>query len=179
MPNYEAAHLTASVPPRPQIHAVPPDSDDGGTQNANCHPPGESEQCAPGCTHPAGYCNPQAPIDYGWCHCSVGWCKGDEQNRPQPWRPTDLDHMLTQYLGLSNGVRNNNPGYNELVVSSASWTAHLPYSIEAFFVVEGQSDESTVRQHHARFLDTYSLDAAAVPLVKLRLTNWDEPFVDI
>ena len=51
--------------------------------------------------------------------------------------------------------------------------------LQAFFAIGGGAEEAKVREAHAKFLQTYSLAAADVPLLRLRPSQWDEPFVDL
>ena len=92
-----------------------------------------------------------------------------------------------------------------MVVDSDKWIAELPQSIEAVFFIEcgswdgssgqgplpqlaggnlGQahqdcaSAEKYAREVHKNFISHYG-SANAVPLLKLRLNNWEEPFVQV
>lgn len=151
-------------------------SDDGGTQHANCKPPGVSERCVPGCTHVRGWCDPEHPVIAGWCRCSIGWCQG----RPQPWRPEHLDVMMAQFAEHGHPYQaagGYQSGYNEVIVDAAAWQRRLPHTVEAFFFVEGGGDERAMREAHAQFLDAFGLEASQVPLLRMRPWSWDEPFV--
>ena len=50
-----------------------------------------------------------------------------------PFRPTQLAQMLHQHEQLP-------PGYNELILDPASWSAHLPETILGVFYVQGSGD---------------------------------------
>ena len=155
-------------------------ADDGATQDGNCYPPGLRADCAPGCAHPLGYCDASRPgaadlVTDGWCRCSMSWCNGE---RPQPWRPTDLATMLSQFQrhgNLFNGGYGMGVGYNEMVIDGAQWDRNLPSTIEAFFIVH-DADSSAGRAAHAAFLVAYNVDASTVPLLELRPASWDAPF---
>jgi len=153
---------------------------DGATQAANCHPPGLSESCVPGCSHPAGECRADSPYsaDFPWCLCGLGWCLGD---RPQPWGAAHLDAMISAYLEHGDRykpARGFMSGYNEVIVGGEHWSCHMPHAIEAFFVVDGKDLDQT-RRKRAAFLEAYGLsgrEAEQVPLLDLRVDDWEEPF---
>lgn len=147
---------------------------DGSTQEQNCDArTGEDDECIPGCTHAAGYCDPTKVVQtFGWeCLCGIDYCNG----RPQPWRPTDIGPMLAMYDQY--GVRGNYGGYNELVVDSMHWNARLPKSIEAFYFETGANEEAKrkIRSVRAAFLRTFGSNAFT-PLVRLDVTDWRTPF---
>ena len=97
------------------------------------------------------------------------------------WRPQDFGVFLrryTKYNQLVQAVYHKRLDYNEIIVDGGQWTDSLPDSIEAFFTSDnqGQHEEDVARGQHRLFLEEYNLDAAQVPLLKLDLENWDEPF---
>jgi hypothetical protein len=71
---------------------------------------------------------------------------------------------------------------NEFIVDGDAATRQLPESVEAFFYARSSDKEvdeaayHRVREQHARFLRTYRLQESDVPLVRLRLFDWREPF---
>ena len=73
--------------------------------------------------------------------------------------------------------------YNEFVLDAAYSETHLPGSVEAFFYPisdacdKGSRCVTYTKKAYAKFLAEYNVDSAAVPLLGLRLSNWDEPFV--
>ena len=76
-------------------------------------------------------------------------------------------------------------GYNEVVVNSAHFNAHLPDSIEGFFYPKGHSTATTdlgygivvdVRKVHRQFLEAFELSADEVPLLEFDPADWDAPF---
>lgn len=69
-------------------------------------------------------------------------------------------------------------GYNELVYTSAEWNAHMPKSIEAFFIVRDHFDDKA-RDMHRRFLDQYHLTASDVPLLSFDPSNFEAPFAEV
>ena len=164
-------------------------SGDGATALANCHPPGLSATCTPGCVHSAGFCDRLQPVLDGWCQCSLGWCRG-EPLRPQPWAPSDLDAMLTQYdaHGLTPSAgNNNNPasagGWNELIIGTDQLATSLPHAIEAFFYVKDVAWD--VRTSTRRVVEEFAMafnyggrPELPPPLLTLRKDDWDRPFAD-
>ena len=69
------------------------------------------------------------------------------------------------------------------------WADHLPSIVEAFFVIDapgsrdasggtGLSKENVAKARgaHSKFLSRYGLRADEVPLLRLRLADWDAPF---
>jgi hypothetical protein len=107
--------------------------------------------------------------------------------------------MLTEMIRNGNQYRGigTYSGYNEVVVASRTYVENLPHSIEAIFIVDclgidGNEDEHLGRAHsapscfeaqqngrniHAEFLRAYNLKADQHPLLLLRPTNWQQPFV--
>jgi hypothetical protein len=55
--------------------------------------------------------------------------------------------------------------YNEVVVLKSRWEQSLPHSVDAVMCTMA-SDCSAARGVHARFLRTYSLSEADVPLLR-------------
>lgn len=162
-------------------------ADDGGSQSANCHPPGVSDECVPGCTHSDGYCDPSQGIDAvqdGWCRCSIDWCR----MRPQPWAAEDLGLMLQQHQkhgATYRGEYGMNSGYNEVILDGAKWDESLPRTIEAVFIVAGSNEAAAVagRRVHRDFLAAYfngtansSSSNSGVPLLELNQSDWERPF---
>ena len=148
-----------------------------------CYPTGENG-CVPGCGQPPEFCNASDPMT-GSCRCGFDWCDG----RPQPWSPNDLGALLEaqevsggKYAGLGSFT-----GYNEVIVDAAFKDDHLPYSIEAFFYVEGCNGQEVLgrkcsgrdaaAEAQAALLAKFAPpEAEAAPLLRLRPTNWDAPF---
>ena len=108
----------------------------------------------PGCWGPS-----QVP---GWCGEGQTYC---------PFPPERLQDMMRTQRAI------NPAGYNEVIVDTATYRAHLPNSLEAFFAQEG--GEVGARRAHAHFLHAYNLSASAVPLLRLDLADLEQPFVDI
>lgn len=138
---------------------------DAGSRARVCDPPGPSDWCTPGCIdqwHP-------------WCDGSKPdvWCDGN------PWSPTQLRTMLMAYRKRKAPYAS----YNEFVLDAAYSETHLPGSVEAFFYPisdacdKGSRCVTYTKKAYAKFLAEYNVDSAAVPLLGLRLSNWDEPFV--
>jgi len=129
---------------------------DGGSRGRTCNPPGETASCKPGCMMSGAndWCDPSS-IDSG-----DYWCDG------RPWRPSDLGSMLAAHRGSSS--------YNEVVVEAKTFNDALPWSVEAIITSPG---DPTTLEMHARFLQTYGITAADVPLVTFHKELVDRPFV--
>lgn len=149
---------------------------DAGSRARVCDPPGPSESCTPGCTdswHP-------------WCDGNQHdvWCSGN------PWSPNMLPTLLEGFMGRQAST------YNEFVLDAAYSVHNLPASVEAFFFpmsdrcvgdghmrLEDLRDGGTtpcvadVVRSHSRFLLEYGLSADEVPLLAMKLDDWDAPFV--
>ena len=135
----------------------------------------------------SGFCDPNQPVTNGWCMCSLGWCKGEPQVRPQAWAPQDLDQMILQHDKSGPELKTGGAaaGYNEIVLGSEHWVAALPRSIEAFFYVQSTSDDS---ERSSLELPTYAASQFAFkmnygsrsdlppPLLSLRPDDWEKPF---
>lgn len=86
-------------------------------------------------------------------------------------RPSDLSLCLeaNQYRG----------GYNEVIINSKAIDENLPWAIDGFFYI-GDGAEAAARATHADFLARFpAVDAVTHPLMRLRLTEWDEPLVQV
>ena len=136
---------------------------DAGSRARVCNPPGPSDSCTPGCTdkwHP-------------WCDASRPdvWCDGN------PWSPNMLSLMLEAYRHRPAPYAS----HNEFVIDAQFLDTHLPHSVEAFFYpLTEDCDErcsQQVRRAHADFLQVHAASEAVVPLLALRIDNWDEPFI--
>ena len=131
-------------------------SGDGGTRGVVCN--GEPG-CVPGCVFPGG----------DWCaHAddASGWCGG------KPWPPSKLSIMLDRFM--------QKPGaYNEVVLDARTWGRNLPHSVLAIFYPEDASAEGQffARNAHKMMLREYShLTEDDIPLVVLRMDDWENPF---
>jgi hypothetical protein len=67
----------------------------------------------------------------------------------------------------------------QIIISGPAWEQNMPTSIEAFFFVDGKSDEAIegrefAQQAHADFVHHYPM--ASVPLLRLDTKRWDAPF---
>lgn len=129
---------------------------DGGSRGRTCQPPGETASCKPGCMMVGvnDWCEPSGINfdDY--------WCDG------RPWRPSDLGSMLAAHRRSYT--------YNEIVVDAKTYNDELPWSVEA--IITSPGDPGTL-QMHSRFLQTYGITAADVPLVTFHKELSDRPFV--
>ena len=102
--------------------------------------------------------------------CKVG-------NHRGVWRPEDFGAYLLRscrYQKEVQGPWSHRYDYNEILVDGDHWNAHLPAAIEAFF-----GDGMMARSAHQHFLDEFGLTSEQVPLLKLDLNNWLEPFSDV
>ena len=131
---------------------------DGHSLAITCHPPGWSETCTPGC---ARACNPGDP---DWARCSFPasrlremMMRQQEWYGPHPWQPaTDSD-----------GVQRSQTRYTELVIDAESWSAALPTTIQAVFLLRSGTPEqrAQARDIHAAYVQAYELDEHLVPLL--------------
>ena len=86
-----------------------------------------------------------------------------------PRHTLDTPHDLAQPSFFS--------GYNELVWSSKEWNAHLPSTIEAFFVIRNGEQYSTggvAALAHADFVSHFH--TRDVPLLAFDPANFEQPF---
>ena len=108
----------------------------------------------------------------GGCKSGVpgGWMN------TKPYPPNHLKDMLKRSL-LSKGG-----GYNEVLVSSETFTEHLPGSVAAFYYglkVMPDADQSNwplwdavqAAAAYVKFLDHYKLNESQVPLIKFNLSG--------
>lgn len=131
-----------------------------------------------------GHCAPQSTDCYPGCWqagktWSV-WCEPEEVHLHgnqegtcynRPYRPADMG-VLFERAAL-------NGHYNEVIVDSLHWAAHLPDAIEAFWYHAGTDDlvVQQLQQWHTRFLAAYpGASAATYPLLILDRTDWQTPF---
>jgi len=135
--------------------------------------------------------------------CSSTFCRSSGDGRDQngqyanacgfngapatAYAPKDMKKLLQ--LHKEHGARWHAPGwhsgYNEVVINSAHYNAHLPDAVEAFFYVKGHSPVTSdlgygividVRKVHRDYLAAYHLSADQVPLLQFDPSNWNEPF---
>ena len=149
-------------------------SGDGGTMSVVCDPPGVSNACVPGCWSCLDESNQPIPS------CQPTWCT-ESQPWQCGWKPSELQGMLMQQEAnlIGSACVVDGKCYNEVIVDTETFEAHLPHSLEAFFFLStsSMSDEAHAREVHSSFLASYAglVTAHAVPLLKLTLSN-DEPF---
>lgn len=174
-------------------------------------PAGAARACVPGCGDPPDWCRREEPYDErtygGGKPCGLMWGPTGEV---RPWRLSEfggIGGMLDWFAKLGTPYtepRIEFQGYNEIVVASDAWIEHLPWSVEAIFLVECSAGErnlvyagadgpgtaktcedaqNAARQMHAWYLRTYYVgvpDAARrFPLLKLRPHAWDRPFAAV
>ena len=108
--------------------------------------------------------------------CLSNWCTLE---RPWQcaWRPEELGTMMEQHL-IGNS-READQHYNEVIVDTVTYDAHLPRSLFAIFFLDGSSSEAQqhAREVHARYHQAYPyLTDDDMPLLRLTLGNLDQPF---
>ena len=136
---------------------------DAATVGQQCHPPGVSDKCIPGCSlHNGGWCEPPGLTHGLYC----------------PWRPTQLKEMLqTHKNNVHHGcVERRCRPYNELILNAAAWKESLPDLVEAVF---SSGNEERARDVRSAFLKHFNVPPADVPLVRFdydRIRSGD-PFV--
>ena len=141
---------------------------DGNTRKKTCNPPGQSQNCLPGCF---------TSFSNAW----EKWCDVDDVDKwgpgaafcdGQPWHPRDLGLMLPRFDAISLHdveIRLAPWGYNEVVIDGVHADANLPHVIEAMFSVAGRdvNDGEIVRGIYENFLKAYpELTEADVPLLR-------------
>jgi len=132
----------------------------------------------PGCSDQ--FCDPRNPGQGGQLCGFSGY-------PPTAWRPEDMGQLLD--LHGAHGAQYKSPGfhsgYNEVVANSRHLNDQLPFAIEAFFYIKGESPVTSdlgygividVVQVHKLFLAAYGLSREQVPLLVLDPSNWEEPF---
>ena len=148
---------------------------DGGSRGVTCGgggagPPYRDGDCVPGCTNSNMWCDPSTLRED-----APAWCDG------RPWRPVDFKELF-RHFSLTG--RNE---YNEVTLDTVTWEQQLPWSIEAFFYPETaltacadpgdiKSCHPDLHDLHDMFLAEFKVTADEVPLLRLRIENWDEPF---
>ena len=146
---------------------------DGATRNHNC--PSHPATCVPGCGNPPWWCDRERPLLANDCRCGLEACSG----HISAWRPSDVAFVMEAHEEHGPKYKfepGYHTGYNEVVVESDAWEAHLPRVVQAFFFVDGGSDEASIRDMHARFLDEYGLTGRDCPLLRMDRGRWDAPF---
>lgn len=157
---------------------------DVGSLDRHCWPKGVSEECIPGCSRWRN--------DPLWC--SPGSDRWKVERPACAWRPSDLDAMMAvreeirrDKLRPPQKMWNDNKYYSELIFDASYYTEHLPHSIEAVFYLDDNCGDAYdgpkckdygigAQRAIAKF---FHLDSAELPLLKLDLWNWNEPFTDV
>jgi len=155
---------------------------DGGTRRHTC-PRSDTEpsegRCIPGCGDPPHWCVDGHERLAKGCRCGFERCRFD--NAKRPWKPERLGWVLREHARAGNAGQGlgSFSGYPELVVASGNGIAD---AVEAIFwphtEVAGRNNQSerTACRVHRAFLRAFALDACDVPLLMLRLGDWDRPF---
>jgi hypothetical protein len=135
-----------------------------------------ADAAKPGCAH--DWCVPGDLLDRNGQLCGFHGAPPGAA-----WRAEDLEQMLKLHLkhGSAGRMPGFHSGYNEMIISSEKFNARLPQSVQAFFVLEeryarGDSLGYDVSRVHADFLATFGLSSSDVPLLKLAVDNWEQPF---
>ena len=147
-----------------------------------------SRQCwgAPGCI-------PGCSVNGG-----LQWCQPGNDPWPCAWHPDSLIHLMRS---RENWRRYGNKPpdkywddhkfYDELIFDADYFRRHLPKSIEAVFFIHGDcwdvgdsannnaACEEYARRAHANIVRHFRLKPGTLPLLKLDLFNWNEPFTDV
>jgi len=158
---------------------------DVGSMERKCWPQGLSDICIPGCSRGN---NDREP----WCAAGSGDWKF--RNPPCAWRPQNLADMLAARDEVRNNqlrppgkMWNDNKYYTELIFETRSYTLHLPDSIMGVFYLDDDCGDSYSgpkcadygKAAHRSIAKQYSLNAERLPLLKLDLWNWEQPFTEI
>ena len=133
--------------------------------------------------------------------CSSSFCRPGSRDRNGGWSnacgfngapatayaPKDMQTLLE--LHREHGPHYKAPGwhsgYNEVIINSRHYNAHLPDSVEGFFYPRGANPVTgdlgygitvDVRKVHRDFLAKYSLTAEQVPLLEFDPADWAMPF---
>ena len=123
---------------------------DAGTMGMRCDP-GDSS-CMPGC---------RSGFQCGQTHGS-NYC----------WFPRDQLHtMVETHLRRehtdSTGCGQRDCNYNEVMLSSDFWTAHLPHAVQAiFFPANSTSAETMARRVRTAFIQAFDMRGGRPPLVR-------------
>ena len=143
---------------------------DGATRGKICQPPGVSDSCLPACmpNYDAARRDSRNAYD-AWCDTADHPGAADYFCEGHPWRPSEIGTMLQRDREATRRGerRDEHHSYNEIVIDGQHYNAHLPSSVEAFVVGEGD-DLSEARKLHRRFLDAFRLSEGEVPLLHYR-----------
>ena len=88
--------------------------------------------------------------------------------------------MLTAYIGADADPLHDNT-YNEIILDPTEWERNLPASIEAFWFpktdeCKDEGCDVAAWSAHKEFLAHYGLDEDLVPLLELRMNDFNTPF---
>ena len=155
---------------------------DVGSVGRRCWPRGVSDHCIPGCSRFDNDDNP-------WCQ--PGSDQWKHEHPACAWRPENLDAMMrareevrSRELRPPQKMWNDGKYYNELIFDAKYYQDHLPDSIEAVFYLDdncgdaydgpkcrdyGFGAQRAITRH-------FGLGSDRIPLLKLDLWNWNEPF---
>lgn len=155
---------------------------DVGSLSRHCWPRGLSDKCIPGCSRHNG------DTDL-WCAPGTDRWKVDVP--ACAWRPEQLGEMMKvreevrrDKLKPPQKMWNDNKYYAELIFDAAYYVDHLPDSIEAVFFLDDNCgdayDGPKCKNYGIGARDAiakhFGLDHKRLPLLKLDLWNWQEPF---
>lgn len=177
---------------------------DGGTDERRCE--GTASTCVPGCggyqapNTPPQWCDAH---DLPSFHASKEACGA---SRCCAWRPEQLKQMLQAQRADPQSSADDAPSrrdedawaqfrYNEVVVDRRAFEARLPHAIVAVFYVASPAAEDCVssnwwvrreklfgfceeftRAAYAQLLAHGGVSPSEIPLVRLDINNWEQPF---
>ena len=159
---------------------------DVGSLTRRCATPGGSSTCIPGCSRYEHDTNP-------WC--DPGSDEWQWRDPPCAWRPEDLEAMLRareevrhRQMKPPHKHWNDHKFYNELIFKTEAYSRHLPESILAVFYIHDDTCADAFAGPkceeygtHARntIAAQFGLSPSRLPLLKLDLWDWGEPFQDV
>ena len=131
------------------------------------------------------------------------WAGDDLPYMMESWarlRAANVTHCHTRCQhnrGRTDGGRNavamaqyGERYYNEVVLGAAAFEAAMPFGVDAVFFIDGVNEtacvdiqgrragarcEAFARDAHRQLIETFGVAATRIPLVRLRLRDWDNP----
>jgi hypothetical protein len=136
----------------------------------------------PGCSDE--YCNASSPIRWIWrAGKKIAKPCGFHDYHGPAYPASEMKTLLQRFA--DHGELWQPPGfhsgYNEIIINASRLNAHLPFAIEAFFVLNASHAELdglgvNVSKARRDFIAQYELEPQDVPLLLLDPWNWEEPF---
>ena len=155
---------------------------DASTFNSKCSEPGASTSCLPGCygatwstLNVSGWCNTPSPMQVYGRFPGGTIC---------PFPPAGLKAMMLkqEHHTAAHGQCQccswpKCALFNEVVLDSAVWSQHLPWTVEAVvFPADSPGAEVLARKWHRKMLDDYQMEASELPLVRMGDVGSEAPF---